>query len=251
MDSEEIAKIETAAADALPSAHTESYDGWRLRYNYGVTRRANSVLAEYEGEIILEEKLERVEAWYKDLGVKVRFQLCPSSKPEGLQNTLVQRDYSIHSGANVMRAKVQDVLLAKQNKTINIELKSTLNAAWLKVYETCEAAPLEKANIRKQMLEKLECPAAFAIAFIEGEPAAVGLGVLGHQCAGVFNMATLPQMRKQGAAKAVLLGISGWAQELKARQIYLQVAEENHVAQSVYKKSGFQMLYTYRYFEQG
>jgi hypothetical protein len=41
----QITQIEALAANAIPAAIVQELDGWRLRFNYGVTRRANSVLA--------------------------------------------------------------------------------------------------------------------------------------------------------------------------------------------------------------
>jgi hypothetical protein len=46
----EIAWIEELAANAVPPAIAQELDGWRLRCNSGVTRRANSVLAARHGE---------------------------------------------------------------------------------------------------------------------------------------------------------------------------------------------------------
>ena len=54
MDFSEIREIESCAADSLPTRQLEIYDGWQLRFNDEVSRRANSVLAERSGEIGLE-----------------------------------------------------------------------------------------------------------------------------------------------------------------------------------------------------
>ena len=45
----QISLTEELAANALPPAVVQVVDGWRLRYNFGVTRRANSVLASEHG----------------------------------------------------------------------------------------------------------------------------------------------------------------------------------------------------------
>lgn len=72
---EQISKIEEAAADAVPPAVVNTLDGWRLRFNHGLKRRPNSVLANvHMGKIALEEKARRAEAFYRTYGMK-QFQL--------------------------------------------------------------------------------------------------------------------------------------------------------------------------------
>ncbi len=248
MQANQIATIETLAANALVAHHKESYDGWRLRYNGGVTRRANSVLAEFKGKLPLTEKIARAEDWYKNLGVKARFQLCPASQPENLLSELLNRGYSRHSGARIQVGHISD-LANKTSRAVEVDLMPKPSKEWLELYELTENAPPEKAHIRRQMLERLDPLSAFALAKIEGEKAAVGLGVFEDDYVGIFNMATLPEMRKKGAASAILQALAHWGTQQGAKQLYLQVATENLGAQQVYEKLGFTTLYEYEYFE--
>ncbi len=246
----QITSVETFAANALSSHKIEHYDGWRLRYNYEVTRRANSVLAEKQGTKPLTQKLEYAETWYQNLGVKARFQLCPASQPSSLAELLIARGYSVHSGAKVQTAKLNKVVNKASNPNIKLVSSSSLNADWLNIYEQTENAPPDKAEVRKTMLECLQPKAKFMLAYLGSELAAVGLAVYEAGYVGVFNMATLPSMRKQGAATALLLGLAQWGETEGAEHIYLQVATENAGAQAVYEKVGFKTLYEYQYFEQ-
>lgn len=248
--SSQIATIETLAANALSSHKLEHYDGWRLRYNHEVTRRANSVLAEKQGNKPLIEKLEYAEIWYQNLGLKARFQLCPASQPSKLADTLSTRGYRVHDGAKVQTAKLKKVLTKASNPHIRLVSSSSLKADWLTVYEQTENVPPDKAEVRKSMLECLQPKARFMLAYLGSEVAAVALGVYESGYVGVFNMATLPSMRKQGAATALLLGLARWGEAEGAEHIYLQVSTENAVAQTVYEKLGFETLYEYQYFEQ-
>lgn len=245
---EYIAHIETLAANALVATTRTSFDGWRLRYNGGVTRRANSVLAESSGTLPLAEKIAHAEDWYKALGARARFQLCPASQPESLMAELLQRNYSRHSGAKIQVGKIEKIL-ANPSKDLELSLSPQPSEAWLELYEITEKAPPEKAHIRRQMFELLEPKTAFALAKIKGQNAAVGLGVYEADYVGIFNMATLPEMRKQGAASAILRKLAQWGHNQGASQLYLQVATENYGAQQVYEKLGFSTLYEYDYFE--
>ena len=242
-----IAQLETLAADALPTQVCKRFDGWRLRYNGGVTRRANSVLAEHEGTLPLEEKLEHVETFYTSLRTKARFQLCPASQPAVLDEVLAGRGYLREPGAKVQVADLSTVTAhaVALSQSATVELDSQPNSAWLEVYETVEGAN-DKKRVRREMFRRVE-RGAFVLARLNGQPAAVGLGVYGDAHVGIFNMATLTEQRRRGAASAVLSGLAQWGVAQGAHRLYLQVAEENVAAQQAYTRAGFKTLYAYHY----
>ena len=241
-----IAKIETIAANSVPPKIREDYDGWRLRYNYGVTRRANSVLAESLGNIALDEKLAYIESFYKKHSAPARFQITLASQPGNLLKTLLTRGYSKAGGAFVQVAEIN--LLANQMPKHKVKVFNKLNHNWLEVYEEVEQADKLKTKVRREMLTNINLNAAFSIALVEDKPAAVGLGIYENGYLGLFNIATLANMRKLGAAKAVMIAMAAWAKELGAKEMYLQVANENINAQNAYTKMGFETLYAYDYY---
>ena len=250
MDTERIAHLETLAADALPAQVCERLDGWRLRYNGGVTRRANSVLAEYAGALSLEEKLRQAEAFYARSGAKARFQLCPASQPANLDEVLAQQGYLREPGAKVQVADLSTVMAhVKPSEDVTVELSNMPSGAWLEVYETVEKTSDDKKHVRREMFRALDS-AAFVLVRLENRPAAVGLGVYGEGHVGIFNMATLPQQRRRGAATAVLSGLAKWAESKGAHTLYLQVAEGNVSAQKAYARAGFETLYAYHYWNE-
>lgn len=242
-----ISALEHHAANALPAIVTETVDGWRLRYSYGVTRRANSVLAEtYDGD--LEKKLEAVHEFYQRFGTEARFQLCPASQPSELNDVLLSRGYT-----KVPGAKVQTIGLEAFNSNANtarVQLLEKPNNAWFSVYRAVEKADSHKEKIRTQMLQDIQPKAAFALLYLDDQPAAVGLGVFEKGYTGIFNMATLERFRGQGGASTILSALAAWAKQQQGHTLYLQVGEENVTAQRVYEKIGFRTLYSYWYLEQ-
>ncbi|NJM07876.1 hypothetical protein HC891_19330 [Candidatus Gracilibacteria bacterium] len=76
---QDILCIEELAANAVPAAVLQELDGWRLRFNWGVTRRANSVLAMRAGWLPLAEKIAVAEDFYWRRDIPCRFQLNPTS----------------------------------------------------------------------------------------------------------------------------------------------------------------------------
>ncbi len=225
----------------------EQLDGWRLRFNHDVTRRANSVLAEQIGALTLAEKIVAVEAFYAQYKTKARFQLCPASQPTVLAETLLGRGYQVESGAEVQFAPVQDILrLARYLPT---QLSDRPDTEWLELYEQVEQADPHKRQVREQMFYQIRPRHVFASARLNGRCAAVGLAVAEGRYAGIFNMATHPEYRRQGAATAVLAALADWAAGQQVTSLYLQVASNNEVAKSAYAKAGFRALYSYDYYE--
>jgi len=65
--------------------------------------------------------------------------------------------------------------------------------------------------------------------------------------AGIFSMATAPEMRRRGVANVLLGRLLAWAWDHGAAHAYLQVEGGNDAALSVYKRFGFATAYTYHY----
>jgi GNAT superfamily N-acetyltransferase len=75
----------------------------------------------------------------------------------------------------------------------------------------------------------------------------VGRAVADTGWAGVFGMATLPQARGRGAARAVLAALAGWAGTHRADRMYLQVERDNMPALRLYGRMGFHAVSGYHY----
>src|SRR3954469_20591084 len=97
------------------------------------------------------------------------------------------------------------------------------------------------------MLARIPCPSACASALSGGRVVAVGRGVLDDGWVGVFGMATLPEARRTGAARAILAALAGWAAERSAEGVYLQVEGDNAPALSLYESAGFAPAAAYSY----
>jgi len=246
MKTEKISEIESCAADSIPVKHLEIYDGWRLRFNDGVTRRANSVLAERHGSIGLEQKLAYIEKFYRNYNSPARFQLSKASKPSALAEVLLQRGYSKTVGAKVQVASL--AALTNQKQKHKIVILKHASPEWLKVYEEVEKPDKATSKIRQEMFSLIPQQRGFALAFIGEKAVAIGLTVLIRNQLGLFNMATIPQMRRQGLARSIVYRLADWAIEREAKNIYLQVTGGNIGAQKAYEKMGFVTAYEYEYY---
>lgn len=247
----EIQRLEQAAANALPPALFQLDEGWRLRADGGGARRANSVLAEYSlADTPLDEKVERAEAFYARLGQAARFQLCPASQPAMLDDLLAARGYRHSSGALVQRAPLTKILARVVKQAIpDAVVETGLSSDWFNLYAQTAGVKSHLLEPKRALFQRIASPSAFITVRFAGIPAAVGLGVLEHGQLGLFNMATLPSLRRRGAARGVVHALAIWGAQTGAQGMYLQVAEENRAARSLYTQLGFGTLYAYHYRE--
>lgn len=246
---EEIALIEELAANAVPPAVAQELDGWRLRYNAGVTRRANSVLAARHGAGLgLDAKLAAAEAFYARRGAPCRFQLCPASAPAGLDALLAERGYTTSAPTLVQVAS----LAALGAQAGAAAVSEQFDEAWLAAYVAGEGEH-DRAKIaaRREMLQRVGPPAGFAAATLGGAIAAVAFGVVERGWLGVFSVATRPDLRGRGLARDALGALAGWAAGHGAARVYLQVLSTNAPALRLYAGLGFATRYQYWYRERG
>lgn len=245
-----IAQIEQAAAEALPCRLSVDDDGWRLRFNDHVTRRCNSVLAGAPGSDPLAQKIERAEAFYRGHGAVPRFQITEASQPAGLTGALVRRGYRERAGARVQTAALAALAARRQpGAPFELRLADAPTPGWLDALALGSGEPPASVAVRARNLAALTQPVAFVEAVRDDAVAAVGLGVASDGWIGLFNMATAPTWRRQGAARCALLRLAAWGQELGAREAYLQVHPANLAAQALYGSLGFVTDHSYAYWE--
>lgn len=249
-----IRLIETLAMNAWPAEEVEMLDGWRLRFSWGVTRRANSVWPNRtRGQHPLNEKLDAVEAFYAARNLPARYQICPAQIPADLDQMLAARGYVEDASTQVQTATADRVLanIAQTNMPADwtIDVPETFGATWFATYREAEQFGITAAEVRQAILRRIALPAGFALLQIGNEPVALGLGVLEAGHLGIFSMATRPDFRRRGAATAILGALVQWAQARGATQVYLQVMDSNRPAQRLYAGLGFKTLYRYHYRE--
>ncbi len=225
-------------------------DGWRLRFNYGVKRRPNSVLANvHTGTLAVADKVRRAEAFYASHGAQARFQLSPASSPQGLEALLEARGY-LRAPDAVSVQTLELERFARLSLPKNVTLLTNPTPDWTQLYCRTEGLAGVRAEAFCSMLARLPGQSGFALALDrEGRPAATALGVAHAGLLGIFNVATSPHARRQGLATEVTSALLSWGKALSLARAYLQVSERNSAAQALYARLGFCSLYRYGYLE--
>jgi N-acetylglutamate synthase len=239
--------IEELAANAWPAPVVQVVGGWRLRYAWGMTRRANSVLPnDHHGTPELDERLDLVEGFYARRGLPARYQLSPAARPAGLDGLLAARGYRRHLRILVLCAELAAVRDRLPSPDGQVAVAGEPDAAWLDTMRATLGYYRDGA-LAGRMLEGIGPPAGYATAARAGRPLAIGRAVAERGFAGVFTMATVPEARGQGLGTAVLAALAGWADGHGATRLYLQVDDDNLAALRLYRRAGFEPTYTYHY----
>jgi GNAT superfamily N-acetyltransferase len=245
-----ILHIETLALHAWPAAEVVALDGWRLRADGGVTRRANSVWPNgAEGALELPAKIAAAEAFYTARNLPTIYQISPAQQPPELDDELADRGYRDDA-----RTWVQTSSLAAMRANLPephaqgaVTLSTTYADDWFDLYCASEGVTGHAADVRRRILARITAATGYALLHLDGLPVAVGMGVVEAGWLGIYCMATLPTHRRRGLARQVLAALAAWAQTEGAQQAYLQVMVYNTPAQALYAGAGFATAYQYHY----
>ena len=127
-----------------------------------------------------------------------------------------------------------------------VNVSSVPDDAWVDI----EVARGRYANVAAVFLEalaRLGPRAGFATAHVGGAAAAACLFVHDEDVVMLAAMRTLPEARRQGAARALVHAGALWAAERSAARMMLQVERDNGPALSLYASEGFATKYAYHY----
>lgn len=243
------ARLESAAAAALPAREQLASDGWLLRADdRGVVRRANSVLPLQAGERPLQEKVAEVVDWYRQQGRRPRFQLSPVSQPAGLAEVLERAGWHLVTPVRIMTAEVdalRDRCLERlgPDAGAGLEWLKAPDDGWLAAY----ASGMPESEVPARSRLAIAAPAPKAYLGVGGQ--ACALVVQDHELAGLFDVTTVPAARRQGLASRLLAAAADWAGAQGVRTLYLQVAKGNVAAERLYQGFGFSTVYAYCYAE--
>ena len=240
MAGEDIAHLEKLAADAWPPTVEQRHGGWVLRFNFGVTRRANSVLAA-SGVPDLPAAMAVAEDFYRQRGLRPCYRLTPASQPGRLDRVLADRGFTAEGATDVMTAPM-DRLVSGEASGFRLTLGGGLSTEWARVYGADGGG-----EHRLRLVERIAQPKVFVLAEAPDGGVGAGLAVLDAGWAGIYAMQTAVPHRRRGIGWAVFRGIREWALGQGAKNFYLAVERDNAPALAFYGKAGFRVAYCYHY----
>ncbi len=245
MDYGTINELELLGHNAWLAEEKMRLGGWLFRADHGVTRRANSVLPLASPGLPLSLAIDSAIEFYSYRNLIPRFQITEASQPSSLDSELEQRGFSIGLQVEVWTAHLSTLLTTRSELNTNLLVQVTDD--WIDTYNLASGHDPSTIDVRLAIMERTYHPKMYAQAIINGVTAAIGFGVVEDSWLGVFNIATHPDMRHQGAATAVNIALGDWAKTLGAEYGYLQVETNNSAAKALYTKLGFKHAYGYWY----
>lgn len=243
-------ELDVLMANAWPPAVESRHGAWRYRWSFGVTRRANSVLA-IGAEDEVPELVAEGEEFYRRHGAPPRFLVSTASAPSSLAPYLLFHHYVADAVTFVAHATTEGVVENTSDNGWGAQAAERPTDAWFDCYwavESTRGRGADDAGVCRQFLLSPPLPCVYVALAERGQVVAVGQIVVEGGWAGVQCMATLPAHRQRGGASAVLHRLGLEASAVGARRMYLAVMAGNTAARRLYERSGFEVAHEYRYF---
>jgi ribosomal protein S18 acetylase RimI-like enzyme len=238
---ETVRMLEQCMLNAWPSTRAVHCDGWVFRTANGYTRRANSAHA-----LTPSRDFPSVFAKARDFYAAHRqpatFRLTPLAG-KGADAHLRRLGFACIDPTIVMSKAICGDVGIDQAVTIGAEYSED----WGRAYAAARGLSPADAAAHAVILRTIALPTAYAMWCVDGMPLAFGLGVLDYGRLGLFDIATEPAARRQGAARKVVSSLLGWGQMRGAHTAWLSVVADNHPAIGLYGSFGFDSRYRYHY----
>lgn len=241
----DLRRVEEVGLNALQTQRQLFYDGWLLRVSPGKARRARSVNAYFGSTLPLARKIDYCERLYEQRDLPVLFRITPFLQPPDLEAALAARGYEAFDTTLVQLMRLERP--PESPDASGFIVTAPAADAFADAVALLQGSSAQQRDAYFERLKESPLNTRALLAHVDGRPVGVGTIMLEDGLAGVFSMATAPDMRARGVAGAILASLLTWAWEHGAAHAYLQVDGENHRALGVYRKFGFTTAYTYHY----
>jgi GNAT superfamily N-acetyltransferase len=256
--------LERAAAPGWIGRH-EPLGEWTLRAAGGFTARANSTLAVGDPGMPVPEAADRVKAYAARHVIEPWVQVITDSAEEAALLALGWSPVYLVTDVLVCRLTT---LLGDGLPDPLVTVTEQLTEAWQRAYGRSRPNRLHQADLRVdedgsdaaavRLILDGQPPRAFAAVtdptagdptdpVTDDELVAIARGHLSGPWLGIAAVWTEPEHRRRGLATAMMRALGHWAARRGARNVYLQVAQDNGGAHDAYGRLGFVPHHSYRY----
>ena len=262
MDIKQIRYLEKIAADGHKALEIAEYQDWELRFSKGYTGRANSIrlmgdpIEEINKDV--EDKLRYTEKEYAKRGLPPMFKLTDADKT--FSDYLESHGYKVKNPTDVMMLplngadyliKVSDNIddIVKSVVTVPGEINySTTPDGWFEPYFEFEGmTDKTQQDLCRQIHSNVSVNKVYIKVLYKDRVAAVASLAIEDGYSLLHNVIVDPALRGKGLGKKLCYAAISKSKAEEADYSYLQVIETNEVALNLYKKFGYEKLYTYWY----
>ena len=243
MDRPSIAALERAALSTVPAPRVAFDEPFVVRAFQGGTGRANAASSlDPAPDAEMEERVARIEARYRRLGLVPRFRSTPLDPP-GLDALLRARGYVEKDETVILVVPVASIARADAEVTA----ADAPDEDWIGVIATTEYQSDARRAEKRGTPGLLAAHGAWLTLRREGAAAASLSVVVDGPIAGFFDLAVRPEFRRHGLAQRVVRAGAQWAMEQGAAWLFAQVAASNAASRAVCGGLGMVEAYRYRY----
>lgn len=240
-----VRRIEAVGFRCFP-AQSNIFDGsWAIRLTpHHCAKRLNSVNPLDPGDDkAINGRVERICDKFLLHERNPTFKLSPLA-PKKLLDYLDDTGWHTIDETRVMARNLKSGDFEKTNDLITFKDPKRWSDNFL---ELSEAAPKRAVGMVQVMNNIVANNGLFMINNVNGEPIATVRCVQMGELAGIFDLVTSNRYRGKGYGKAILMSALKWAYLHGARRAWLQVVNDNEIANVFYEKLGFEELYRYQY----
>jgi GNAT superfamily N-acetyltransferase len=241
----QVRRLEAVGFRSWPATNTH-YDGaWAIRLTAGhPAKRLNSVNPlDPADHSDLERRIERVGERFRSFGRPLIFRLTPLASPD-LEKALDARGWRRFDETLVMAVDLTKVPL--DGAIDHLPVKDT--GRWVdNIIAMNEASPDLKPGLSELIGSVHAQVGLFHTENAEHQPCSAAMCVQDNDLAGLFEVVTHPDYRKQGKGMEIVKASLRWAKSHGARRAWLQVVSDNQAAISLYHTLGFSEVYRYAY----
>jgi ribosomal protein S18 acetylase RimI-like enzyme len=235
----DIESLERATVEGVAPGRVMEIGGWLVPLDDGAIRRAKTAVPLRHD--LDAAALSEIEAAYWAEGLTPAYRVAETPGLQGVRDALTQRGY-VGEASTVVKVGDVDRLAAVRDRPG--DLLDQPDEAWGAVFLGEGFDPEDGASRVAALTRSPD--ALYAAAREDGQTVAVGCVTFGHDWAAIHGMRTDARRRGRGLASTVLATLGRAIQDRGVSRVFLQVLEDNE-ARSLYRKAGFEQVWTYRY----
>lgn len=246
MNKQEISFYEELQCNAFPALQDVRYDGWSVRFGGGFTYRVNCANPMYPEYLPAGEKVEYVEALYRNSGLSMSiFKLHEGMDREQLDactKRLDERGYATERDGNIFVCDLGDY---PRPLGTPVTVSGHMTDGWLDGFLTMNGTADSQRPAASSMLKNIHYPIAAASIVEDEKMIACGLGVIERGHVGLYDIYVDAACRRRGLGRDICTAIMNYGKEQGCSTAYLQVLSDNHGARALYRQLGYTETYEY------
>jgi ribosomal protein S18 acetylase RimI-like enzyme len=247
-----VREFQRVLLNSWPAKDYFFLNGWILRFNDGVTSRANSVIPlNYNGNRkMINNDIDIVEKAYLRYKLPPIFTMHDYYKPCWLHKELEERGYQPFSYTCTMGAFLHSLVFNTTNEKFSYHFYAERTRDFSIFLAKYSKRSIEEQKILKDLTSRIIIPRkCFIVAKHQEKVIGTLMGVLNPY--GYLYLADIvvdPEYRREGIANSMInMAINKWTFQNGVNIIWLQVEVDNTPAINLYRKIGMKKIYNYHY----